>query len=170
MRHPLEVFVRAIVDGRPDDVSLPPPRWSPDALESLARRVLSNAGRPTWSDPRHVALALGNRLLPRAPCGMCGEGCAPGVIAYDWGAEPKLRGLLVGHGVAHQVLRTQPEESNEADAWLLTTELLLPVRDAHPRALADLIALVWAPEWCVRAVMIKRRGCFLDDHEQSSGL
>jgi hypothetical protein len=112
-----------------------------------------------------VALALGNRLLPRAPHGMCGECCAPGVIAYDWSAGPKLRGLLVMHAVAHQILRTQPEESNEADVWRLTIELLLPVRDAHPRSLVDLVALAWAPEWCVRAVMAERRGWFLDASE-----
>lgn len=167
---PLDTYVRAILDGRGDTVRQPPPLWSPDALASLARRTLARADRPPWSDPRHLALALRHRLLPRAPPGVCGEGTVPGVIAYDWSAAPKLRGLLVGHGIAHQALRTQPEESNESDAWLLTIELLVPPYDAHPLGLAEIVDRAWAPEWCVRAVMMERRGWILDDREQSSGL
>lgn len=94
----------------------------------------------------------------------------PGVIAYDWGAEPKRRGLLVSHAIAHQALRTQPEASNEADAWQLTMGIALPLSDAHPLGLAEIIDRAWAPEWCVRVVMGERRGYFLDDREQSSGL
>lgn len=170
MTYPLDTFVRAIVEGRYGAIRQAPPLWHPDAYDSLAKRILSNAARPQFSDPRHVARALRYSLLPRAPRGMCGEGTAPGVVAYDWSAEPKLRGMLVMHGVAPQVLRTQPDDSNEADAWLLTIELLLPGFHTHPLALSEIIVRAWAPEWVVRLVMEQRRGCFLGHSEQSSGL
>lgn len=160
MTYPLDVFVRAILTGRYASVKLPPPRWSPDAIDSLARRILSSAARQPFADPRHVAVALGHTLIPRAPHGLCGESCAPGVIAYDGCAEPKLRGALVMHGVSHQATRRQPEDTNESDNWLLTAALLLPPYETHPLALSDLIARVHAPEWFVRCVMAERRGCF----------
>ena len=160
MTYPLDVFVRAIITGRFASVKLPAPRWSPDAIDSLAKRILSNAARPNLSDPRHIAVALGHTLIPRAPSGMCGEGCAPGVIAYDGCAEPKLRGALVMHGVSHQATRKQPEDTNESDNWLLTVALLLPPFVTHPMPLSDLIVRAWAPEWMVRCVMSERRGCF----------
>ena len=98
-----------------------------------------------------AALVLRYRLLPRAPRGMCGEGTVPGVIAYDWSAGRELRGLLVMHGVAHQLLLTQPEPSNECDAWLLTAALLLLACDLH-RAGRAVFALAHAPGWFVAAV------------------
>lgn len=170
MTYPLDVFVRAILDGRYEAVRQRPPLWHPDAIDSLARRILASANREPFPDPRHVALARRHRLLPRAPQGMCGEGAAPGVIAYDWSAPPKLRGALVMHGVGHQALRREADESNEADAWHLTAALLLPLYETHPLSLSDIIARAWAPEWMVRLVMEQRRGCFLGASEQSSGL
>lgn len=77
----------------------------------------------------------------------------PGVIAYDWGNPPKLRGLLVAHGVAHQLLRTQPEDSHEADTWWLTAALVLPIRDMHPTSTTEVLRRVWAPDWFARPIV-----------------
>ncbi len=115
-------------------------------------------------------MAIGSRLLPRAPQGLCGEGTTAGVIAYDWSAEPKLRGLLVAHGLAHRILRRQPEETNEADAWWLTIHLLFPPCDVQPLTMCGVMDAAWAPEWCVLVVMAELYGCFPDASVQSFGL
>jgi hypothetical protein len=162
VRFPLEQFVLKIIDGRFDELRLPAPRWKPDAIGSRARRALASADRPHWSDPRHIAYALGSRLLPRAPNGTCGESCIPGVIAYDWGTDRKLRGMLVMHGTGHQILRTQPEDSNEADAWLLTLAMLLPPEHMHSLSVAAIIERAWAPEAIVKAVVLALRGSISD--------
>ena len=160
MTYPLDVFVRAILTGRFASVKLPAPRWSPDAHDSLARRILASANREPLPDPRHVAVAVGHTLIPRAPHGLCGESCAPGVIAYDGCAEPKLRGALVMHGVSHQASRRHLEGANESDNWLLTAALLLPTYETHALSLSEIVARAHAPEWFVRCVMTERRGCF----------
>lgn len=168
MRYPLEQFVTAILTERYDLVQLAPPLWSPDAHDSFVRRLLARAGRPPWSDPRHIALALGHRLVPRAPRGMCGEGCSPDVIAYDWGAGREVRGMLVGHGCIHQNVRRQPEESNESDAWWMTARLCVPPRDVHSLRDSEVLTKAHAPAYFVRLALASFRGCFPEDHEQSS--
>jgi len=162
--------VLAIVEGRYDSVRQPPPRRSPDELRYIARVALATAGRPPLSDPRHVALAGGARLLPRAPSGLCGEGTQGGTIAYDWGAEPKLRGLLVAHGDAHRILSARPENTNEADAWWLTVWMLMPRPIVRELTVAQALDRVWAPAWFVTAVMAEVHGWIPEENNQSSGL
>lgn len=167
MRYPLQRFVCAIIDGRHDEVEQAAPLWEPDALASFVRRKLAGCNRPDWSDPRHLAIKAGGRLLPRGPGGMCGEGCARGVIAYDYGVCPKQRGLLVGHGTKHLLLGRQPDDFNEADAWIATGLWLIPPHHTHSMGLSEIVARAWAPEWFVRAVVASRRGCFLGAPDES---
>ena len=167
MRYPIEHFVRAIIEGRHDEVEQPAPLWEPDALGSFTRRKLAGANRPSWSDPRHNALKVGARLLPRAPRGLCGEGCAANVVAYDYGTCPKHRGLLVGHGTQHHLFKRQPDDFTEADVWIATGLWLIPPHHSHSMGLAEIIARAHAPEWFVRLVVSSRRGCFFGASDES---
>lgn len=66
----------------------------------------------------------------------CGGSCAMGETLYvGWKLDPKLRALLCHHERAHGWLRRlRWEDANEADAWRLTTAIILtaPVREQGP--------------------------------------
>lgn len=153
MRYPLRQFVTAILVGDYQAVALDPPRRSPEELRSMARRYLALAARPVFADPRHIAVARGVDLIPRAPRGLCGEGTVPGTIAYDGAAEPRLRGLYVGHGLSHLILSPQPDESNESDAWWLTSYLLVPPSERDRRGWNEMEQLAHAPQWFTRTAL-----------------
>lgn len=68
--------------------------------------------------------------------------------------------MLVSHGTGHHILRTQPEDSNEADAWLLTIALLLAPHEIHSLTPAEIIRRAYLPERIAREALIELRGCF----------
>lgn len=139
--------IECIFRGRYESANVAPPTLEFVALESLARRALFYAGRPDFADPRHIAVMLGFKILPRAPRGMCGEGSAAGVIAYQWDADSRVRGLRAAHGLAHAILTEEIGEHSDADAWLLTAMLVVP-----PWAMGDrVIEHRFAPAWFVDA-------------------
>lgn len=146
----LERYVTTILCG---DGNGGRPLWGCEALESLAKRALAQASRPTFSDPRHLAVALGFELLPRAPSGLCGEATARGLIAYMWSADPREVGLRVAHGLAHALLGRQFEASNDADAWVLTAFLLVPRSAVHTLPPSVVEQHARAPVWFVRAAL-----------------
>lgn len=144
----LEQYAGAILRGGD---GAPRPLWSREALESLARRALATASRPLFADPRHIAIALGLELLPRAPPGLCGEGTARGIVAYAWSADHRDVGVRVGHGIAHALLHRQFDPSTDADAWALTAMLLVPRAAVQTHRVDELVRLARAPEWIVLA-------------------
>jgi hypothetical protein len=152
----LRRYVQHILAGDYDRAELEPPRFGYRDLHHLARCAIEKAGRPRpFADPRHYVAALGLRLLPRAPRGLCGEGSALDVVAFRWDPDPQVRGPRVMHGLAHAILRTETGASNDADAWTLTGQLfVLDTQIGLARARPDL-ACAHAPLWLVAARMIQ---------------
>lgn len=151
---PLEQYVSAILRGLSDVAGAPRALLSLDNLDSLAKRILARAGRPELASPRHIAVALGYRLLPRCPPGQwCGEGVSRGVIAYEWSPDHREVGLRVGHGTAHCELEKNGERHTDADAWVLTAMLLVPRSAVHTKSPWELEDAAWAPAWFVREAL-----------------
>lgn len=146
----LQRYVAAIFRGRYDQAETPAPSHDLDHLEAMAAAAHAAARRPEWhSSPRVMAHELGYKTIPRAPPGLCGEGTRPGLIGYEWDADPRVRGLRVGHGLAHRVLDRASGDSNDADAWIVTGGILVPrwvVRCHDPASIA---ARAHAPAWFV---------------------
>lgn len=148
----IQHYVESILRLEFQRVRVESPRLEPAEIESLAYRAQIHAARPDlFPDPRHTAIALGFKLLPRAPRGLCGEGTAFGVIAFRWDPDPQVRGLRVLHGLAHAILCEETSGSNDADAWMLTGAL------AVPRTVVDVTfadpdrAAAHVPRWFVEA-------------------
>lgn len=155
----LQRYVESILAGRYGAAETAPPTLELAEIDSLARRALYYAQRPDFADPRHIAVALGLRLLPRAPRGLCGEGTALGIIAYRWDADPSVRGLRVAHGVAHAVLAEERGEHGDADAWLLTAAIVVPPWATEIVLLRPEIATAHAPRWLIDAALGVGKDC-----------
>jgi hypothetical protein len=151
---PLRTHVEHVLAGRYDRAGVPRPQLELADLEWLARQAHGYAGLPTiFPDPRHIAVAIGLRLLPRAPRGVCGEGVANGVIAFRPDPDGGTQGLRVFHGLAHAILLEERQVTGDGDAWALTALLIVPPRSAeHVRANMD-AACAHAPRWMVEAAL-----------------
>lgn len=135
----LQRRIEIVLAGQHERAGLAPPLHDLTTLRSLARRARDYSMAPGRDpDPRWIAVALGFRLLPRAPRGMCGEGFARGVIAFRPDVDASMQGLRVFHGLAHAILWDEADDNNEADAWILSA-LLPPHPSAH------------APSWLTAA-------------------
>jgi hypothetical protein len=156
----LRRYVEHILAGRYDRAGIERPRLEPGDHELLGTLVHDRARRPRlFPDPRHLAVALGFRIVPRAPRGLCGEGTAHGIIAYRWHADPRVRGLLILHGIAHAVLDREIGRTNDADAWAVTATVAvcsraLPIARENPSA-----AAVHVPEWMVLSRLVSAKLC-----------
>ncbi len=150
---PFRRHVENALAGRFDRAGVPPATIELSDLEWLARQAHGYAelGDPV-PDPRHLAVALGLQLLPRAPRGLCGEGVANGVIAYRPDPDPGVQGLRVFHGLAHSILLEERNTTGDGDAWALTALLIVPPRFAE-MVRRNPAAVVHAPQWMVDAAL-----------------
>ena len=105
--------------------------------------------------------AQGDRLRV-VDCTVPGVGCEytdGTTVWFKWDPDPRVTGRRVAHGHAHCLLRDEGWFASEADAWLLTGELVLPARVA--RRLPDLAAAAarqpWACDWLLAAQLAYAR-------------
>jgi len=87
-------------------------------VEGLAGRVLMFVGRER--DPRHIVVALGLRLLPRATTTP-----PPRTIAYAWHPDARVVSRRVAIGLAEYLLREEGRPHGAGDVARLA-ELLNP--------------------------------------------
>lgn len=160
MTIPHREYVEAILRGDYERAGIPRPFLPIGDHESLATAVQQRARRPQrFPDPRQYAVALGLRLVPRAPGGFCGEATAGDIVAYRWDADPQVRGMLVLHGVGHRVLRHEAGRTNDSDAWLLTGCLGIEVSALPLVRRNPAIAMRHLPQWFVFARIIQANLC-----------
>jgi hypothetical protein len=153
-------YVQAILRGDYESAELEPPRLDPYDLDELAESFHERARRPRrFPDPRHLAVANGLVLIPRAPSGYGGEATALGRIAYRWHPDPQVRGLHILHGAAHAILHTESGASTEADAWLLTGALAIPPRSMAFARACPASAAAHVPLWLVFARVTQANLC-----------
>ncbi len=144
---PLRVIY--IFTGEYDRAEVEPPVLPLRQYEQSARQIHDQAGRPTdWPDPRGVAIEWGWRVVPMK----AGRASTTGeTIFYRASAQPRMRGLMVWHEIAHCYLREAYPDCGEADAWLLTGALVLSWRHAKmPREWA-IDRQSHAPDWFLDA-------------------
>ncbi|HVY65929.1 MAG TPA: hypothetical protein VHH11_13995 [Gammaproteobacteria bacterium] len=154
----LRTYVERILRGHYAMARADPPRWARADLDELAESAHDAAQRPQpFPAPGHLAVALGARVVPRAPARFCGEGTALGVVCYRWAPDAATRGLRILHGLAHVLLHRTRDASTEADAWILTASLAVPrSRLTHARVDPD-AASRHLPEWLVVERLIESR-------------
>jgi hypothetical protein len=93
----------------------------------LAEDLRSRAGRPrVFCHPLDIAVAAGIYVDDRGPVE-----CGPEVHDVDWiryqhCADVRELGLRVYHRLAHHILARSVVGWTEEDAWLLTSELVMP--------------------------------------------
>lgn len=123
-------------------------------LSSLAERAHYYAAvDDPFPDPRVLAVALGFELIPRAPRGLCGEGTALGRIAFRADPNRQTQGLRVLHGLAHAILHEERETNTDADAWVLTGLLAVPLRFVSLALSEPERATTHVPSWFVDAAI-----------------
>jgi hypothetical protein len=146
----LQSKVAAILGGRYDVAEVSPPCLDVGDYAQIAQSVRDRAGRPDeWCDPRGFALALGYRVKPSPLCDCSGEATDGRVLLYRYSHDRRVRGTRIWHGIAHGELLRWGEHT-EADAWLLTAELVVPARLAALWTPAALVAVqLHAHEWLI---------------------
>lgn len=87
-------------------------------VEGLASRTLKFMGRER--DPRHLVVALGLRLLPRAT-----DAPPSRTIAYAWHPDPRVVSRRVAVGLADYLLREEGRPYGAGDVARLA-EMLNP--------------------------------------------
>ncbi len=149
----LRGYVAHILAWRFDAVAIRPACTFAE-LSSLADRAhwYAAIGDP-FPDPRVLAVALDYSLIPRAPRGLCGEGTALGRIAFRADHDRQVQGLRVLHGLAHAILHEEREANTDADAWVLTGLLAVPLRFVSIALSDPQRAATHVPAWFVEAAI-----------------
>lgn len=138
------IFAEDYAGANVEPPCLPPRRYELDAAA-----IHDRARRPTdWPDPRGVALAWGLRVVPAN----MGRGASTdGQTIYyrpSLALDPRLRGLLIWHEIAHCYLRRCEPDATESDAWFLTGACVLSWRNACHLSTEELMDRQrYAPEW-----------------------
>jgi hypothetical protein len=140
-----------IFTGDYDRAEVEPPVLPPRHYEAAAAHIHDRAGRPTdWPDPRGVALAWGIRVIPSR---VVGNASTDGSAIYYRPAlafDPRLRGLLVWHEIAHCYLRRHEPDATESDAWLLSGACVLSWRTARQMSTEEAAERQqYAPVWFI---------------------
>jgi hypothetical protein len=143
-----------LIAGRWERAGVDPPVMYPYDRVHLVCRAMDRAGHTFWDDPRDLAAGLNLKTAPFRAKGCGVELAGEGVVAFQWCADRRERGLRILHGIAHAELLREKWEHTEADVWLVTLEFAAPMhecrdldteevaREAH--APADLVRL-WHP-------------------------
>jgi hypothetical protein len=92
-------------------------------LTHIAESTLRRAGRPAGADMRHVAVASGFKIVPRAPRGL-DSAYEGGVVAYRYHRDPVIRGRRVAEGLAAGLLTQLGETCSPDNIRDLATLLL----------------------------------------------
>lgn len=99
------------------------PTLTPDERSIIARRLRDETKRPkTFPNPLQYVVALGLTPLEIRVPGFACEVTDRRLIGYP-PCEPRKQGLYVYHALAHYLCG---KTHSEADAWLLTGELVFP--------------------------------------------
>lgn len=153
---PIEDRLTLILRERYEAAGVPYPAFSWSQYESVQRQVaLIHSLNPVVDEFEEFARLEGFELVQGRIYACGGGACSMGETLYvGWKMDPKLRALLNHHERAHGWMRKlRWEDANEADAWRLTTALVLPpwVRSQGP-----LFASTRFPFWFLSAAgMIK---------------
>jgi hypothetical protein len=119
--------VRHIFEGNAWRARLESPNYDLQECEIIASEIIDAAGRPTdWANPIGMALGLRYRPIP-VRVGGCGrEVCDSRKILYRPDANPRVQGLPLFHGIAHNWTAARYPDANEAAVWIVTGALVVP--------------------------------------------
>lgn len=129
---------------------------------TIARRALANACFEFGDDPRVLAVRLGMTVAPGRPRGCGRESVGDGVLQYRADLDRRERGLVIGHGIAHELLARDRWNHSHGDVWMLTGDLLVPLPAARLYDASEIVRCAHAPEdftrrWLALAARFGRR-------------
>lgn len=118
---------RLVLAGRWDAAGVGPVLTEPGDRREIARRARMDFDGDPLRHPMRFARHLGIEpvIAPVRGCG--GETGSDTRIYIRWNIDRAVVAERALHGVAHALFRREAWEHSEADAWLLTAELMRPI-------------------------------------------